>query len=496
MFVARLGDRLRARERIEQLRVRAPWLFARRVHIAATVVVVLLTIGWSRWAFDALRGKQQPRLFPDSVVYLQTAALPTELDHFHYPKPFTVPAVYRKVDANPERIVAFQRELAFASWWLFGVALVATLRRTRARALALVVTVGFVLAPIRLGWTATILSESITDSLMALVLAASLGLSLAATRLRPGPWRTAACAALASTVAILGAAWIFSRDTNAIAALVMVGVAAIAWRPYRAAGSRAWSLSLAAVVVVLSLLSIRSAGVTPSTPTDIGWNRDWQPEALPRSALPMVNNLFHRVLPNPEAVAFFRARGMPWSDELAAFSGYWAIDHEARFLKDPTFVPVLRWLRDHGTSTWALWLLEHPLERADEVIGAQWSLLGDGPLVVYMPPAWRADWRGHPIADFVRHVPTRRFFILLLIVVAPLLVRGARAPLRGIAGCTIAGALIALPAAYYGDAMEVERHCYGSAQQLVIGLLLLALARADAPDLRKAARPLHSAGAP
>ena len=479
MIVERLADRLRARERITRLRARAPWLFARRVRIAAMVVAVLVTIGWSRWAFDALVNRQEPRLFPDSAVYLQTAALPTELDHLHYPKPFTVPAVYRQVDANPERIVALQRELAFASWWLFGLTLFATLRRTRARALALVIAVGFVLAPLRLGWTATILSESITDSLMALVLAAALGLSLAATRLRRGRRRTAACAALAAAVAILGGAWIFSRDSNAIAALVMVGFAAIAWRPHRTVGSRAWGLSLAAVVVVLSLLSIRSAGVTPSTPTDIGWNRDWQPEALPRAALPMINNLFHRVLTDPEAVAFFRDHGMPWSDELAGFAGYWAVDHESRFLKDPTFVPVLRWLRDHGTSTWALWLLEHPLDRADEVIAAQWSLLGDDALWGYMPRRWRPVWRDHGVADFVRHVPTRHFFILLLIVAAPLMVRGARAPVRGIAGCVIAGALVAIPAAYYGDAMEVERHCYGSAQQLVIGLLLLALARAD-----------------
>jgi len=38
---------------------------------------------------------------------------------------------------------------------------------------------------------------------------------------------------------------------------------------------------------------------------------------------------------------------------------------------------------------------------------------------------------------------------------------------------------VGILASYYGDAVELTRHCYGAAQQLVLGLFLAAIAWLD-----------------
>ena len=91
-----------------------------------------------------------------------------------------------------------------------------------------------------------------------------------------------------------------------------------------------------------------------------------------------------------------------------------------------------------------------------------------------MPVGWNAhgSWLGA--------VTTNRWLVLALLAVSPILLwRPRRDPRAGIALVMIASGAIGAAAAYYGDAAEIARHCYGAGQQIVLGLVLAALAACD-----------------
>jgi predicted MFS family arabinose efflux permease len=70
--------------------------------------------------------------------------------------------------------------------------------------------------------------------------------------------------------------------------------------------------------------------------------------------------------------------------------------------------------------------------------------------------------------------------LLALLLATPWLLRGQRADaLSGLALCMIASGLAGVVASYYGDAVELSRHCYGAGQQVVLGMFLALVARLD-----------------
>jgi len=204
----------------------------RRV-LAVLCSLAFVAFAWSRATSQARL--LEPRIFPDSIVYLQTAREPLQLEQLFYPKPITVPAVYHLLDADPARIAGLQLALMIVAWSLFGLTLCAVLRRPRARVAGLVLTLAFMLAPYRVGFTASVLSESIADSLAVLVIACGLLLSLA-TRMSPGRRRTVTCWAFTVLTFGVALAWIMARDTNAITALVTSALAAALWQLRTAGG--------------------------------------------------------------------------------------------------------------------------------------------------------------------------------------------------------------------------------------------------------------------
>src|SRR4051812_32022589 len=88
----------RAPQAAARLRARRWWAVA-----AGAYLIALAAVFW------ALTRCMTPRFFPDSFVYLETAHQPIQLQHFFFPKPFTVPALYRLFDGDAASIVAAQQ---------------------------------------------------------------------------------------------------------------------------------------------------------------------------------------------------------------------------------------------------------------------------------------------------------------------------------------------------------------------------------------------------
>lgn len=444
--------------------------------------IPLLAAFGARLVFVAQTRDHTPSVFTDSGVFLEIAAQPFSIDHLFYPKPLLVPALYRLVDADPWRIVGMQQEFAFWSWLALGLALYAVLERWPARIAGLAVALVFLFAPVRLGWTGAVLSESFNDSLMALSIAALIALGGVLTRM---PRETEQQATLRQMVALIGIgglttaliAWLLARDTNAVTLIAAAPVAVVlAWsggRGWRWAASGAAAVALLAGVAVLWTAQVelpRAMGITLYD--------SWSPEMRPRGQYPMANNIFVRVLPDPEARAYFVARGMPMADALDPLrEPPWVPEWnwDTRLLRDAEWAPFRDWLVADGTRTYVGWLARHPLDRVAEVSGDLGEIFKPAIVDFYMPGGWdRPVWS-----------PTESTVVLLIIALAGFasLWRPRRHLLAALALCLVWSGAIGVLAGYYGDGIEIERHTYGSAQQVLLGLALATVASLEVPPI-------------
>jgi len=450
--------------------------------IAIKAGAIVAPILYARHSFDVLTRDQEKLLFPDSSVYLQIAAEEPIFQHFFYKKPFTVPAVYRVMDGDVNTILAFQSELAFWSWCLFGVVLCFSLVRARARLAGVVISLSLVLAPLRLGWTDVVLSESINDSLMALVFANAMGLALALKNLKTALARRVVTSLLTGTLILIGTAWVLTRDTNAVIVLTTMSVGAILWRILSSWRKNRWSIVLISCGAMVATFSTWTVTNTPNDYSET-WSQMWAPSTS-RGVFTLMHNVFLRILPDEEATTFFRSRGMPLPEDLK-------VERPERYLgglpktyrlmiDEPQFAPTYEWLKKQGTRTYALWILRHPWERTVELVSAIRPTVLSPPVSMYMPKGWSPGQPSRQILDIVRRATESAGVVLFLLLAAPLLLYRPRAkPLTGIALCAVLAGFVGVALAYYGDAIEIPRHCWPHSQQIVIGLLLALLARLD-----------------
>ena len=431
-----------------QLRALARHPGVRRIAIGVIVGALALA---TRWRWDQLTDAQVPHAEWDTQVYREIADHPLGLDLVVYPKALFVPLVYRAAHNDASAVVRFQTSLAFLAWAVFTASLVMALRRRWTRALALGLGVAFVLAPPRVGFTASLLPESIGDSLTALVAAAAIAVIWSRGRAR---------VAAAVGTGVLGLAWLATRDTNVAIAVAATGVAMIVWRGWR----HRWAWGVSGLVALAAAGVVWSVG-QPHPP--LPYQQPWDVRFTPRSAYPMIDNVVMRVFPD---------RGEQ-RDELPAGLQEFAAPHEQvwRLVQaTPELRPLQDWLLDRGAQVYARWLVRHPLDRVVELIDARWVALVGTRNQHYMPDGWV------PRGSFWRRITMNHALLIALSFAAPLLLWRPRADLlAGLALCVLASGVAGVVASYYGDAAEVSRHCYGAGQQVVLGLFLALVAWLD-----------------
>lgn len=419
-----------------------------------------MAIGVTAWLFFGGIAKQSVRTFWDSSAYLEAANQPWSWAQLFYPKPPVVALIYRVIGTDHATIAHVHAGLAFVSWFAVGAALVTAARATAARAAAIVVTAVFMLASHRVGYVDAILSESINDSLMALVLAISIVLTHAADRSRIA----AMCALM-----IVGVLWIFTRDTNAATALVAIAICVAAW--WRSLVRDPWAIASVACLTFAATFVLWSTTVVPP-PTGLTVQANWNQELTARTTLSITNNILDRVLVDDEARAYFIDHGLPQAEALQR------VKDDARYevIVKPEFVDARQWIAQHGRSVWASWLIRHPIDRAIELAHNGWTLLGvDGGNDMYMPPGWP----GHH--SFVRKITMSRFIVIALLVFSPLVLwRSRHHRAAFVSLCAIVSGFVSSAVAFFGDTAEPARHCYSCGQQILFGLALAYIAYLDA----------------
>jgi hypothetical protein len=246
-----------------------------------------------------------PGRLTDTPTYERVTHLALWDWHFYAgERGFTVPLFFKIFTTSESRALA-QLVFSMAAWLVLAAAVARCFETTWLRPVAFAAVLAFSLTTEVILWDTLILSESLTFSLGALLLAAWIKLIRAPQRL----WAGAAL--------VLSTLWAFARDTNAyVLLMVALLVALTLFRP----DHRRLKLTLVAGCCAIFLLGYASA--------DVG--RRW--------LQPMRDVVAHRVLPNPGLRGYFVARGLD-------VGGNW---------------PQSTWMTERSRGVYGRYLLSHP----------------------------------------------------------------------------------------------------------------------------------------
>jgi hypothetical protein len=244
-------------------------------------------------------------------------------------RPFIFPFVLKLFQNNAEAVAWTQGIFSILSWGILAVAVAYSLHIVFLRLIAFGLMLLLSLYRYVIAWDSVLLTESVSLSLMALLIANWLWLT------RGWRWYKVI---LLSLIAFL---WTFSRDTNAWVVL-MVALFLFLLLGLRLIDKKYFILF--AIFIAMFFLSNLSA--------DLG----------DRWVFPFQNILGRRILPDPQAVDYFSNCGMPVTPELMELKGGFANSRDRAFYEDPTLEGYRIWLHREGKLCYVKWLLSDPLE--------------------------------------------------------------------------------------------------------------------------------------
>ena len=381
-------------------------------------------------------------LYPDSGDYLRIAQRAWGDPLFWSGvRPAGVPLLYRLVGGTPEAIGWLQVLVSIFAWGVLAWAVRRAARTPLAGLLSFGVVLAFSLGLDILRWDRIVLSESLSLSLLALVLAAWL-------RLMEG-WGWGRAAALLAVSAL----WMLARETNTyLGALLALGLGAgVLLRRVRARWG--W-LAAGLLVCFVGFQGLSNHGE--------------------RWVFPFYNVLAQRILPDAHKVAFFQQFEMPVSPALLEMAGKWAHSDDFALYNAETLRDFQAWTGARGKSTYFEYLLADPLRTAWEPLQNAGALLFPT-LRGYAPEGLR----GLPVDGLYPHSPWAVGGLALLGAAswAAAWARWRRLNGRGL-WVSLALLLLSYPhlaLVWHGDAMEVGRHAVAAAVQLRLGLWLAVL---------------------
>lgn len=332
------------------------------------------------------------QLTTESFAYARVSEQPLTSRAFWFgERPFTLPLFLKLFQINTDvlndpafvvsirvkQFTQFQALSSLGAFILLGMAATTHMRRHSLKAMILTLTLAFAMAIDIAQWNRTLLPDSLSLTLLALLLSAWL-LSLHSLR----NWDTAARGLrLLIPVVLILLAVLFSFTRDASASLVLLISTALLL--YLLVTHRRHKASR-----VLLLIALISAIF--STVQIVTWERN------DRWLIPLANIISQRVLTDPEATAFFLNQGAPFErippDLLPVNCNGDCSEMHAFLRKDPYGQELLTWYRDDGLSTYLRLLLKQPAHILQEPLGDLRTLISPDPstyrLRVYPDPSW------------------------------------------------------------------------------------------------------------
>jgi hypothetical protein len=281
----------------------APPSTKRRFPLALALFAALRTLA----VFDL-----KPARFGDSASYFHLSFLG------HAPRLWTAPLLFKVFPDDASRVAA-QVFIGIACWWYLAATVAAELRDARARIAAYVVVGGFGLTLGVTSWDLTILSDSLSISLTVLLVAVWWRELLHPTR-----WT-------APAVVVVGALWVFTRQSDVVVNHVIVVMAAVSVVWARPRWRRA--------TIALALLTVSLWG-------QYNLRGDHYVTRVNINAI-----VIDRIEPVPGYLRWWADHGLPRVPK-----SYAEVEPTS-----PQYRPAyVHWLDQHGEGTYGLFLLTHP----------------------------------------------------------------------------------------------------------------------------------------
>jgi hypothetical protein len=404
----------------------------------------------------------EARWLPDSIDYIFPATFAwTDPVLWTHTKPWGAAVLYKITGPSPVVIGAVQAGISSLAWLALAATFARRMRRARPAVVVFGLLLAFSLTPAVAMWNHIIQSESLSISVMILILASWLGI------LQRWSWLNF------DGLVLLFGLWAGSRETNVYlclliaAALIPIGIFWARNRVY-------WLLS--ACLLVFAWINLRISEL----PT------------IPRWAYPLANVILQRVLPEPDFLAYFEEHGMPAPPELLALSGQPAVAEDHAVFNRRALNEFEAWVFRDGRDTYINFLAAHPAYTALAPLSDRRTLLGSRELDGYLPPGFR-----HAFPGVVNEAlfPTQGPWLILLLVVSTAVVVWQARPWTGshqfwlLAGFF----LLVIPhlyIAWHGDSSEVARHAVQANIQLRLSVWLLLAYSLDRITIRSSDRLL------
>lgn len=284
----------------------------------------------------------------DSLAFTGMAALPwTDPGLWGGLKPPLAALSFKILQSHPGAIVAFQIACSLLCWGLLSLAVSRAVTKLWLKPIAYTLILLFGLSTDIILYDFMILSESLSISIFALLLAAAFWLL--------NQWHPAKVLALIIT----GSAWAFCRETNAwllLSAAIVIGVVGLLHREHRVA-FLALALCWGATFAANSMSVQMGAQKFTIPPTPAYAALELPPGMGQRWVFPFLNVLTQRILPNPAKVRWFADHGMPVTPDLMHMAGQWgAADHFAAY-RLASLQPFREWMLKQGNACYKKYLI-------------------------------------------------------------------------------------------------------------------------------------------
>lgn len=407
------------------------------------------------------------RVITDTFVYIRVAEYGLNEHGFWFgERPFTIPLVYKALGLtsetrlNPDqvhRVTQFQLSFAIAAWGLLAASVGWATSTNWHRATALVLVLAFASTLDIAQWDRILLSESISTSLFALLIAGWItGVRLWGFTRRPprSIWLIVYLAGMTVVTVLFS----FTRDANAYllgTGSILLAVTTIT--------RRVWRERLRSIAVFLSLVMALTFVFQDRT---IVLGQRWLG--------PFLNVFSARILPVDKFVRFFEERGLP-ADAITQemYLGRSVLlsqlneNQEGRRLKD--------WIELNGRSAYIQFLISRPVQTLGKPLLRALSMVSPDSSEYRLPqrpdPVWAQAISG---VFFPRSMEI--LALLVIVSVVALVLAPQRHGAEPLLFAAIGLLVLAYPLAllvWHGDAIELERHSYQLALQVRLAAWLL-----------------------
>lgn len=409
----------------------------------------------------------------DTASYVETAASPINTEGFYSgPRSITVPLMY-KVFAPPEGynttirsepsvgispgllvlpgfscVAVFQSVFSIIGWWLLALSIYLKIRNTWLRNLV----AGYILLsacmPDIVSWDHVMMSESLSYSLFAIILAASLHVFDASMFQGEIPVRKKIL--IASVFVIFTFFWINTRDTNAYFVLVfMVFLAPGLLIPWLQRKSQFFPWFGAIILLAITgIYFLHQSSVRHSI----------------RTINPIINNLVANVFPYETRVQFLHEKwGMPDSEDIISITGS---ANYSGILEKKEFVD---WVRNYGMSAYVDFMLDTPLWTTQKLIDSFQELFGYYKQPYYDPYTLNLPLNLRPLIRLINWSSSDLILISLMILIISFILSinrsGNRIPweITGMIAVLWIGSSVLYAAGYLGETWgSAARHIQNS----------------------------------